>query len=188
MRETARRFLGTDSAGARVSKSENTSAVKASMVAVLAPGVQRQAGFAACLLQKGLPVPAVLDGNLGQQQAAASAQRDDQAMTSDFNSVGMNRKQRESTLRETSSLGASSGSPARNGSLRKRRRGPSRRRRDTEARWERHNQRIPGVRDWHSRARIARPMHLAADRCSANQRVAESSFGESSLGARSGVR
>ena len=34
---------------------------------VSAPGVDRQAGFAACLFEKGFAVPTVLDGNLRQQ-------------------------------------------------------------------------------------------------------------------------
>jgi hypothetical protein len=35
----------------------------------------------------------VFDGNLGQQQAAASAQRDDQTVAPDFHCRGMNREQ-----------------------------------------------------------------------------------------------
>src|SRR5271167_4374611 len=36
------------------------------------PGIRRQSGFAAGLLDKSCAVPGALDGNLGQQQAAAS--------------------------------------------------------------------------------------------------------------------
>ena len=43
----------------------------------LAPGIERQIGFATGLLQKSLAVPAMFGGNLGQQQAAANALRDD---------------------------------------------------------------------------------------------------------------
>ena len=56
----------------------------------LAPGIQRQTRFAADLLQKSFPVPTVFDGNLGQQQAAASAIGDEQAVAPDFHCLGMN--------------------------------------------------------------------------------------------------
>src|ERR1700732_3115743 len=59
----------------------------------LAPGIQRQTSLAAGLLQKNFPVPTMFDGNLGQQQAAASAQRDDQTVAPDFHCRGMNREQ-----------------------------------------------------------------------------------------------
>ena len=36
----------------------------------------------------------MLDGNLGQQQAAARALRDDQAVAPDFHRLGMNREQK----------------------------------------------------------------------------------------------
>ena len=59
----------------------------------LAPGIQRQAGFAAGLLEKSFPVPTIFDGNLGQQQAAANAIGDEQAVAPDFHCLGKNRDQ-----------------------------------------------------------------------------------------------
>ena len=59
----------------------------------LAPGIQRQAGFAAGLLEKSFPVPTIFGGNLGQQQAAANAIGDEQTVAPDFHCLGMNREQ-----------------------------------------------------------------------------------------------
>jgi len=59
----------------------------------LAPGMERQTSLAAGLLQKSFPVPTMFDGNLGQQQAAASAQREDQTVAPDFHCLGINREQ-----------------------------------------------------------------------------------------------
>ncbi len=44
---------------------------------VFTPGIERQAGFAAGLLEKSFGAPIVFDGNLGQEQAAAAAERND---------------------------------------------------------------------------------------------------------------
>ena len=59
----------------------------------LAPGIQGQAGFAAGLLEKSFPVPTIFDGNLGQQQAAANAIGDEQAVAPDLHGLGKNRDQ-----------------------------------------------------------------------------------------------
>ena len=59
----------------------------------LLPGIERQASFAAGLLQESFPVPTIFEGNLGQQEAASSAIGDDQAVTSDFDCLGMNREE-----------------------------------------------------------------------------------------------
>ena len=59
----------------------------------LAPGIQRQDSFAAGLLKKSFPVPTIFDWDLGQQQAASSAIRDEQAVAPDFHCRGMNRGQ-----------------------------------------------------------------------------------------------
>src|SRR5216684_4143430 len=59
----------------------------------LAPGIQRQASLAAGLLKKSFPVPTIFDWDLGQQQAASSAIRDEQAVAPDFHCRGMNRGQ-----------------------------------------------------------------------------------------------
>ncbi len=58
-----------------------------------APGIQRQAGFAAGLLEKSFPVPTIFDRNLGQQQAAASAIGNEQTVAPDFHRLGKNRDQ-----------------------------------------------------------------------------------------------
>ncbi len=59
----------------------------------LAPGIQRQASFAAGLLKKSFPTPTVFDWNLRQQQSASSAIRDEQPVAPDFHCLGMNRGQ-----------------------------------------------------------------------------------------------
>ena len=59
----------------------------------LTPGVRRQTGFAAGLLEKSFPVPTIFSGNLRQQQAAANPIRDEQTVAPDFHCLGMNRKQ-----------------------------------------------------------------------------------------------
>src|SRR5690348_3431401 len=51
----------------------------------MAPGVGRESGLEADLFQEGFAVPAVLGGDLRQQQTAAGAVGDDQAVASDFN-------------------------------------------------------------------------------------------------------
>ena len=48
------------------------------------PGIPRQAGLVAGMLEKRRAVPAVLGCDLGQQQAAPVAVADDQAVTADF--------------------------------------------------------------------------------------------------------
>ena len=50
----------------------------------LLPGIRRQAGFAASLLEKGDAVPAVFDRDLRQQQAAASVLADHQSVPSNL--------------------------------------------------------------------------------------------------------
>lgn len=57
----------------------------------LLPGIRGQARFAAGLLEKGCAVPSVLDGNLRQQQAAATVQAEEQAVAADFDGIGLNR-------------------------------------------------------------------------------------------------
>src|SRR5690349_3635003 len=48
------------------------------------PCVWRQAGFSAGLLQKSGTIPSMLDGNLGQEQAAAATHRDQQTVPTDL--------------------------------------------------------------------------------------------------------
>ena len=57
------------------------------------PGIRWQARFAAGLPEKSLPVPILFDGNLGQEQAAARALRDDETVAPDFHRFGTNRDQ-----------------------------------------------------------------------------------------------
>jgi len=72
----------------------------------LAPGIQRQTSLAAGLLQKSFPVPTMFDGNLGQQQAAASAPRDDQTVAPDSHCLGMNREQAGEDAQRNLQLGS----------------------------------------------------------------------------------
>jgi len=55
------------------------------------PCVERQSGFAAGLLKKCGPVPCVLDGDLGQQQAAATVPGNEEPVASDFDLFGWDR-------------------------------------------------------------------------------------------------
>jgi len=54
----------------------------------LLPGVGREAGFAAGLLKEGQAIPAVLDRNLGQEEAAVQAEADHQTMPADLDLIG----------------------------------------------------------------------------------------------------
>ena len=53
------------------------------------PGVERESGFAAGLLEESDAIPMALDGNLRQKQAAASSHADEQAMASDLDRFGV---------------------------------------------------------------------------------------------------
>ncbi len=54
----------------------------------LFPSVHRQSGFAAGLFKKSRAVPAVLDGNLGQQQATSAMAANEKAVPADFDFFG----------------------------------------------------------------------------------------------------
>lgn len=51
------------------------------------PRIYGQSCFAAGLLEEGRTIPAVLDGDLGKQQAATAMHADQQTVTSDFDGV-----------------------------------------------------------------------------------------------------
>jgi len=57
----------------------------------LFPGIQRQAGFATGLLEEGLAVPVVFQGNLWQEQPSMPRHADQKPMASDFDGFGLNR-------------------------------------------------------------------------------------------------
>jgi len=59
----------------------------------MAPGLRVQTSLVAGVLEEGLAVPVMFDGNLGQQQATARPERDHQAMTADFDFFRLNRSQ-----------------------------------------------------------------------------------------------
>src|SRR5712671_7158519 len=52
------------------------------------PRIQRQTGFAAGLLQEGCAVPSVLDGDLGQEQAATAMPGNEKSVAAHFNLFG----------------------------------------------------------------------------------------------------
>ena len=52
------------------------------------PCVRRQSRFAAGLLQEGCAVPSVLDGDLGQEQAATAVPSDEKSVAAHFNLFG----------------------------------------------------------------------------------------------------
>src|SRR5258708_35346801 len=54
------------------------------------PGMRRQAGLAAGLFEEGDAVPAVLGGDLRQQQSALSGMGDDQSVTTDHDVLSAN--------------------------------------------------------------------------------------------------
>ena len=55
------------------------------------PGIRWQACFTAGLLQEGRAIPAMLERNLRQKQAAISVLADEQSMLADFDVFGSNR-------------------------------------------------------------------------------------------------
>ena len=52
------------------------------------PGIGRQAGLAAGLLEEGDAVPVVFDRNLGQEKAPMSGQADEEAVAPNFDGIG----------------------------------------------------------------------------------------------------
>ena len=74
-----------------------------------APGIKRQSGFAAGLLEKSYAVPGVFQRNLGQQQSPPSMLADEQTVASDFHLFsGNGLRTRENAQFGLSRWGASS--------------------------------------------------------------------------------
>ena len=87
------------------------------------PGIWRQAGFPAGLLEEGDAVPSVLERHLRQQQAATVAQADQQAVASNFHLLRLNGLGRREHAEGDSQFGSLvRGSPARNASRQRPRR------------------------------------------------------------------
>ncbi len=62
------------------------------------PCVEVKAGFSASLFEKRDAIPVMLDGDLGQKQAAATGHADEQTVAADFDGVGRDRlRRRENT-------------------------------------------------------------------------------------------
>src|SRR5208282_2354430 len=59
---------------------------------IFAPGIERQTGFEAGLVEKSLPIPAIFGGHLGEEQATAGADGDHQAVPAYLDCAGMNRE------------------------------------------------------------------------------------------------
>ena len=55
------------------------------------PGIRRQAGFPAGLLQESLAVPMMFEGNLRQQESATPGKADQQSMPPNLDLLGKNR-------------------------------------------------------------------------------------------------